>query len=332
MKRFLLRLLLYLLPLLAAVAYYYLGVDHEALRGDLGRMTQTEFHYDRPRGDSAAVLARCRYVDLDEVEPLGDDELVVLGDSFSAENDRLWPGRCWHQYMGALVGKNIVSVYLHGRNQAMELLTVLTHCPGMLGDTVVVENVERQMVENLCMLDLEHVPDYNPAKVEPKEDSWMERFRDEVFRPVHYYQRRLGIDVPVTKARLDRELFSVKSTRLFYYDKDVVPHTEDEVASACNNLRRLDSLAHSKGVTLFFVAIPDKYTVYHRYLVERNDEKRVLEAPCCFDTLPCFVNLLPTLSGLVEKGVKDVYLPDDTHFSIIGIEATGRYVAARMKE
>lgn len=329
MKRFLLRLLFYMLPLLVAVAYYYHGVDQKAVEGDIGRMTQLEFKYTVPVPNGSLHLAECRDVEIDSIGSLSEDEMVVFGDSFSSPNERKWPGCRWLQYMGDELNKSIVNVRAHRENPADKYLTMLTHHRDLLSDTVVIECVERYLIERLCALDFDNVPDYTPTRPSKAKD-WRSQLREEAFRPVQYYQRRLGIDVPVEHGKLDRPFFSVRPTDLFYFNEDMIPREEWEVEKAYVNLCRLDSLSRTKGITLFFVAIPDKYTVYHRHLVDTDNSKRQLESPCRFDSLDCFINVLPVLSQLVENGVLDVYLPDDTHFSYIGAEATGRCVAGRL--
>lgn len=327
MRRFLLRILLYLLPLLAAVGYYCFCVDPEALRGDLGRMTQLEFKYEKPAADTTIPRSECRDVEIEDIEPLAENEVVVFGDSFSAKNDRIWAGCRWHQYLGGAIRKNIVNIRTHSECPVNRYLTTLTLRPDLLGDTVILECIERYLINRLCSLDFEHTPDHLPDHPKETTASWFEDCRKTMHKPVQYYQRRLGIDVPVSSVKLNQPFFSTRPNTLYFFDEDIIPRSEKEIATAFANLCRLDSLSRAKGITLVVVAIPDKYTVYHHYFIKPDNTKRVLESPCRFDSLPRFINLLPTLSKLVEAGIKDVYLPDDTHFSTIGTKATGLYVA-----
>ena len=129
------------------------------------------------------------------------------------------------------------------------------------------------------------------------------------------------------KEPIDSPLFSCRPTNLYYFAEDTISHTEWEIKTAAANLQRLDSISRSKGITLYFVAIPDKYTAYRHHIIDGYKHKRLLEEPCPFDTLPCFVNTLPVIDSLIKKGVVNVYLPDDTHFSIPTAKAIGEYVA-----
>jgi hypothetical protein len=126
---------------------------------------------------------------------------------------------------------------------------------------------------------------------------------------------------------LDGEYFSARSSTLYCYEYDIEPSSDYNVSAACDNLRRLDSLSQAQGITLLVVAIPNKYTVYHNHILGGSNDKTLLEHPCPFDTISCFINTTKTLTTLVEDGVKDVYLPDDTHFSYTGAQALGLSVA-----
>ena len=328
MKRFLIRTLLFLLPFIVALAYYLFFVDKEAMRGDLGRMSQTQFHYSKPQLDTLNV-APCRDVAMNLVMPLENDEIVVFGDSFSNENNRLWPGCRWHQFMGNKTRKRIVA--LRGIDNVVDdyLSTLILH-PDRLSDTVIVESVERELIGRLCWVDFDSVAELQPPKPVRKAGPIRGWWRENRNRPLEYYQRKVGIDVPVLKARLNKPLFSCRPNKLFFFACDTIQHTDWEIQTSVANLRRLDSLSRAHGKTLFLVAIPDKYTAYHHYITGGDTTKRLLEEPCPFDSIPCFVNTLPAISALIEEGVMDVYLPDDTHFSIPAAKATGEYVAKRL--
>ena len=335
MKRYLLRTLLFLVPFMALLAYYFFGADWAAMEGDLGRMTATEFHYTHPHLSPRPPMAECRNVEtVADIAPLADDEMVVFGDSFSIGDSLRW-----HQFMGAALHKRIVFA---GRfyKPAEDLLDALLHHPDCLGDTVVLELVERNLV-SLAYLSF---PQENPTslaaaspasdvagnKQENTFDVLKSKWRRKSRKPIQFYQHRLGIDVPVNVERLDGNYFSCRSDRLYYYQDDLYSNlTPAQATAAIANWYHLDSLANSQGITLFLVAIPDKYTVYHRHiLAPRFHGERLLEAPCPLDTLPRFINTLPLIASLVSTGTPNVYLPDDSHFSTPTAHTVGCHVAS----
>lgn len=331
MKRFLLHTLLYLLPLMALLAYFYLFVDMNAMRGDLARLTQKEFHYTRPQPDPNTPRTSCRDVDVDDIGPKAADEWVVFGDSYTAANSR-WPDSRWHQFMGGIVGKRIV-VAGYFQEPLKEFLSALKHCPDDLGDTVILQSGERLIIYRLCYLDFDNI---NPPMVTPQQstkDLWIEDLHDISSRPIEYYKKNLGLDPPpVGRVQLSRPCFSIHPQELLFYQEDLLKPMEWEYDRALENLKRLDSLAQSYGKTIIFVAIPEKYTAYRHQMVSPPDTaKRILESPCIFDSVPRFLNMLPLIDSLVNSGTLDVYLPDDTHFSNPTAKAVGQYVGSYIK-
>ena len=330
MKRYLLRTLLYLSPLLALLAYYCFIVDKEAMKGDLARLAQKEFHYTQPPLDPNAPRTACRDVDVVDIAPRAADELVVFGDSYTAENTRRWPDCRWHQFMGGALGKRIV-VAGYFQEPLEEFLRALTYCPYALGDTIVLQSGERLLVFRLCYLDFDNISQPQPSQKQPAKGHWRKVWRKTSTQPIEYYKKQLGMDMPVGRMPLKRACFSVYPQELFFYKDDLQHPSEQEYTRALNNLRRLDSLAHACGKTIFFVAVPEKYTAYrHQITCQTDTAKLALEPPCMFDSEPYFINTLPLIDSLVGSDRLDVYLPDDTHFSIPTAQAVGQYVAARI--
>ena len=292
-------------------------------------MSQTQFHYTKPSIDTEYCISSCRDVATTDITPLADNEIVVFGDSFSSEDDYKWPDSRWHQFMGAAIKKTIVMTGDFLR-PVESYLSLLTYHPELLSDTVIVETIERELINRFCWLDFQNIPEEKPTFDASNKESLLDKWNKNKRLPVQYYQRRLGIDVPVLTAKLDTPLFSCRPNKLFYYANDTITRSEWEIETAIANLQRLDSLSRAHGKTLVVVAIPNKLTVYHNHIIGDNTARQLLESPCPFDTLPCFINTLPVLDSLIENGIKDVYLPDDSHFSIPTSKAIGEYVAKRL--
>ena len=326
MKRFVLRTLLFLSPFLVLLGYFLLFVDQEAMRGDIGRMTQRQFRYAKPSIDTAYYISSCRDVAVKDIATLSDHEIVVFGDSFSSEDDYKWHDSRWHQFMGGAMGSSIVMTGDFLR-PVDSYLSTLTYYPELLSDTVLVESVERETIARLCYIDFDNIPQSDSLIEAETSNQRREWWRTNKRKPLEYYQRRLGINVPVNTAKLDTVFFSCRPNTLYYYQNDTITHNMWEIETALANLQRLDSISKSKGITMFFVAIPDKYTTYRQHITDINQHKRLLEETCPFDSLPYFINTLPVIDSLIKKGVVDVYLPDDTHFSIPTAKAIGEYVA-----
>ena len=329
MKKFIYRTILYALPIIIALLYFLIFVGIKPPVGDLARLSAQKPEYKLPELTKNHAIAPCRDEELYNFNHRDNNEIAVFGDSFSATNDRIWPSGRWHQFMGADISKRVVSVATVD-NPFSQYLSTLTYNPELLGDTVVLESVERNMIWRLAYLDFDAIA--NPSeKHKKKSPKWFRDIRLNLVLSLHYYKHKLGLDLQVMRSELDGTYFSYKPTQLSYIREDVTElPSEWEITTAMANLQRIDSLSQAAGITLFLVAIPDKYTVYHHHIIGNDGIKKLLESPCPFDTLPRFINTLPPIATLVASGTKDVYLPDDTHFSNPTCQVIGQYVASRI--
>lgn len=123
----------------------------------------------------------------------------------------------------------------------------------------------------------------------------------------------------VAIAPLTRPLFSVQGTSLLYLKADVnkIGGNRTEALAQINaNLNQMAALLAKRGTKLYFMPCVDKYDLYAPYLAgARKAENRFFDD---FRTLPKnyrFIDTKEILSPLVQAGVKDVFYPDDTHWS-----------------
>lgn len=119
---------------------------------------------------------------------------------------------------------------------------------------------------------------------------------------------------------LDRPLFSVNNGRkLLFYRDDIrrIPLATPKAVAAFNeNLNQLADRLREKGVQLYFMPSVDKYNLYSRYIVDNPYPPSIF-----FESLrklPKRYVLIDTKKLLLEeleRGEKDVFYPDDTHWS-----------------
>jgi hypothetical protein len=119
---------------------------------------------------------------------------------------------------------------------------------------------------------------------------------------------------------LSRSLFSVpRDKRLLFFDEDLtsIPlATAGTVAALNNNLNTLAAKLKKRNITLYFLPAPNKYTIYSDYIIDNPYPKSVF-----FELLRglpknyVFVDTKTMLAEEVKKGEKDVYFPDETHWS-----------------
>lgn len=125
---------------------------------------------------------------------------------------------------------------------------------------------------------------------------------------------------PVYERGLTEPLFStgVGKRLLFYHeDLDSMRVAKEEYVRRMNyNLNTLASALSTRGIALVFLPAVDKYDLYGDYIDGNPYPKNPF-----FDLLRpldknyIFIDTKEILSGELKRGVKDVYAPDDTHWS-----------------
>lgn len=119
---------------------------------------------------------------------------------------------------------------------------------------------------------------------------------------------------------LDAPFFSVKNDRLLLFFQDDLTHMTDSneksIQKMNDNFNRLSDLLGSKGMRLFVMPAADKYNVYSDHILNnpypRSSFFEILR------TLPKRYRLIDTKALILEeidKGEKDLYYADDTHWS-----------------
>lgn len=130
----------------------------------------------------------------------------------------------------------------------------------------------------------------------------------------------------VYKLPLSKPFFNVKhsSTLLAYQDDigSIAGVTPDKVATVNDNFNHLSDLLKAKNIHLFFMISVDKYDLYHDYILNNPYDSNPL-----FDLLRpskkryTFIDTKAILSAEIQKGQKDIFFADDTHWSNLASES-----------
>ena len=124
----------------------------------------------------------------------------------------------------------------------------------------------------------------------------------------------------VYKAKLDRPLFSVQEPdTLLFFHKDIKFRqkiTPQNIARMNDYLNTLADRLATRGIRLSFMPVVDKYDLYCTYIVNRKyPESPFFEE---FRKLPKryrFIDTKTLLREELDRGEKDVYYADETHWS-----------------
>ncbi|QEZ88621.1 hypothetical protein ACIB15232_0450 [Aliarcobacter cibarius] len=124
----------------------------------------------------------------------------------------------------------------------------------------------------------------------------------------------------IYREKIDRNLFSTKigDEILFFYEdlKHLNDETKENIELLNKNFNTLANLLAQKGIKLIFMPAVDKYNLYSPYIISNNYPKSMFFE--YLDNLPkdyIYINSKKILSEYLEKGDKDIFYVDDTHWS-----------------
>jgi hypothetical protein len=104
--------------------------------------------------------------------------------------------------------------------------------------------------------------------------------------------------------------------------------SDEEIAKAICSISNIQDTVQSNGKTMFIILpIPDKGTAYEKYIINpkfSSMEELTLKLIKYNINTP---RLDLILNKAIENGVKDVYLPNDTHYGTTGYQLTAKAVA-----
>lgn len=303
---------------------YGLHLQVGTLHGDLARLARLSSHdFGRRAGPDAPPL-QLRRVEADR------PDVVVLGDSFSRWN-------LWQSHWMGLRGRNDVLSFHWDRMGGAACLEAWAHAMPARHPSarqLVVEIVERSFAGFL-------MDQGKPCTVPPQEtrpidtrDELVPDRRDQSFwpppDPQHVVvarmaqlrrfetQSRLSQQVLVTPLNRGDLFTNRRSDRLLsLHDDQAKAHWRVDMVS--DGLARLaalrDNLAR-QDISLIMAVVPDKSTAYKRFLLRPDDHARPgIDAwQLLREAGIRQVDLRRSVDAALPA-TRDLYLPDDTHFS-----------------
>ena len=330
MRRFLPKFCLLFVLFGGFLGYYWYHVQPN-ISGDLGRMGKIPFgklysnyhvvgyekDYDNAVVEQVFVPDSC-----------GVYSILTIGDSFSR-----FHGNGYQMKLSALSRQTIGNASLTLQNPIQSFVSLMN--AGFLpsGQTVVVENVERTLIDHLNGIDFES----------PNGFAFLDRKRETqddetcLLGLFSWIRLRLGFENPVTSFSLKKACFSHPryASTLFilnerqYQDGDLfwTKYTKKDFEKARENLMRIDSLATLHGIRFYFLIAPDKYDVYEPWIKGNHADNPTLGY---FEDEGWILNPKSFLRQLIEEDVKEVYMCNDTHWSEKGADLVADYIYRRM--
>ena len=336
MKKFLIKFSYIVLPIyilmLGLVAYVTLYISPRA-DSDLGSLALIPFGVEYSQSLMKYGMKDTLFIKINHTEELRNIHVNVLtvGDSFSQQGNigyqNYMPGE------GLTVANCRRSLYENPLQYACNILDW-----GVVDstniDVLVVEVVERDFALRIS--------DFKESKVEvPEPESapgGEKRNANEwsLLRARDFILYRFAGRSPVYVVDLNRDFFSSREpNKLYFYDGDIkngLTIDEAVVPKMKNVFEVLTRKAHERGIRLMLMVAVDKYDLYQDYITDNPyPPKRVNEdIREIFGDIPEVMLCKYCLQPLVEKGEKDVFLFDNTHWSYKGSEAVGKELSRRV--
>jgi hypothetical protein len=142
---------------------------------------------------------------------------------------------------------------------------------------------------------------------------------------------------PVYKVTLDKDYFNNKEPRsLYFYCADILNGLTIHEASkqkVYEVFQILTRKAEERGIALLLLFPVDKYDMYQDHIVDNPYPRKTYneDARDIFVDTPQVLLCKYLLTPLIEKGEKDVFLFDDSHWSIKASEIVGNELSQRVK-
>lgn len=336
MRKFLIKLSCTVLPvfllLFGLTAYVTLCVLPRTT-GDLGHLALIPFDC---KDDDTGEMKELLFKSINRSDSLRDvhADVLTVGDSFSGM------GRLGYQNYLAAQGVSVVNcmreLYDNPFQYAYNILdlglvdsTNISVLVVQVGERDLVSRSEEFDVDKIDMVETEHEPSVNGG--DGNSSAWS------LLRARDFLMYRLQWS-PVYKVTLNNDFFDSKEPRsLYFYCADITNGLNIGEASKSKVLeafRILTQKAEQRGIKLLLMLPVDKYDMYQDYIVDNPypHPKTIIEdAKELFGDSSNVLMCKDLLTPLLEKGEKDVFLFDDSHWSYKAADIVGQELSKRVK-
>jgi len=329
---------------LVSLAIYLWATNDNS--GDLMRLGLIDGGGEYTDSISSRLLPEVYYNSQDNDSLLRRDTcgVLVVGDSFSHGGGVGKPGD-YVNYLAHDSGRKVVVFTPEDPTRGIPLqlaydLLNLRVIDSTNVSNLVVQEVERYLVDRHCNFVTDHDAIPRPK---PKQEAPLERPEHEEYSPLlrvkdYVFYHFLGAN-PIYNARLERPMFGGKEPdKLYFYNDDVklgFDLTASQRKRVVSCIEQVIDMAHRQGVNLIILIAADKYDMYQDFIVDNPYPTKTLNEDIASWLQPAYREHLlfskHILHPLLEQGVKDVYLFNDTHWSPASSQVIAGEIIKRLK-
>lgn len=330
MRKFLIKFLIFFGVFLGSAAFYNFYVVKE-MSGGMGRLGKIPFGseyegldvpwYERSGVDGARVTDVC------EPEKLKSYNVITIGDSFSQMEEF---GYSWK--LSVLLHDSIANFPRSKGNPMQGAIELINS--GMIteGQTLIVESVERSIIERLSLIDTTRV--WCPAPPSVGGDEIRPQFLEEYFS---WIRLKFGYDNPIHVFKMTRNCFEnlrFTKNRVYVYSADIDGDflyqniTEEQFKYAVDCARVFIDFAKSKGVNVYVLIATDKYDTYEPWIDEEHSKNPTLEY---FKGMERVYDPKEDLQKAIGNGTLEIFRHNNSHWSVIGADVVAEGLAEYME-
>jgi hypothetical protein len=294
------------------------GLFQQQLTGDLTRIgyfSENQFGWNQQH-----LKLVNETVELSKLDDYHD--IMILGDSFSHVGST---------YAKAFIqSTNIDTGILHTKNHdvwdVLDHYQKTDHFPKLF----IYQTVERELKNRLnkfkdCPQAISNPKTAEALMINPKEIEMIthsrnikpEPFKNFGYHLKYFYQRLLNLPAKAIRLKLkdNNEFSSTNQSHILIYSDDYNKNdwSENDWQTIKCNIYHLHNLLKENGSDFIFVLAPDKSTFYADIISDSN--KPVSQINLLEDLKIKYLSAYAILSAQRQKNIKDIYLPNDTHWS-----------------
>jgi len=322
------------------ISKHVLLVDDMVYTGDLGRSTfKLDSIYPRPSYlNKNAITLPKKHLSFNDIDGKNID-IITVGDSFSNAATQ-GQNPYYQDYIATINNCNVLNI---PPSLGIINTIIVLNNNGILDElkpkSIIIESVERLAIQRYSQT-INFAQFQRKSKVIKTlktqknlylgKDSEINIINNHNIKAIKYNMQFLVNPYSTYSnsniVKLNRNFFTSKDENsLMFHKEDIssLSRTNKESINKLNdNLNKLAEVLSDKGIKLYFMPVVDKYNVYSKYIVNNPYPKSTFfeelrKLPKEYE----FIDTKAILSKELEKGVKDLYYSDDTHWSYKASEA-----------
>lgn len=316
MKKFLIKLSYTVLPIwvvLVSLTCYLSLIVIPLASGDIGRLACIPFGHDYDKMLEKSMIKDTLFQTIYEPDEFLflNTEVLTVGDSFSQQQNG------GYQNYLSKNGLQVVNCFRRLYDSPIQYAYNLLdkHVIDSTNTKVlVIEVVERDfetVIERFEKGKVEVIKQYYESGI--SSNSWsLARTRD-------YLLYQIGWVTPIYKVKLDEDMFSSDHPRdLYFFREDIEMGVSlinrDKLRQVVETLQQK---AERQGVKLIWLIAADKYDLYQNHIVDNPYPAKTVNEDIekALGKNPSLLIAKHYLLPRVEKGEKDIFLFNDTHWS-----------------